>query len=51
MRRPGLPPHWRAPLRRALVWAAVAVVLAAVFESWRNPHFIVELSNQVWGCF
>ena len=38
-------------LRQVLVATLVAAVLAAVFLSWRNPHLMVELANQLWACF
>ncbi|MEG3000331.1 MAG: hypothetical protein RR855_07250 [Comamonas sp.] len=37
--------------RRALVWAVVAAVLAAVFALYLQPDFMVTLANQVWACF
>jgi len=36
---------------RALMWVAVALLLAAVFMAYRNPHRVVELANRVWACF
>jgi len=38
-------------LRPALAWAAVALVLAAVFAAYLNPHTVVDLANRVWSCF
>lgn len=40
-------PTWQ----RALLWAAVAAVLAAVFALYLQPDFMVTLANQVWACF
>lgn len=40
-------PGWR----RAASWAGVAVVLAAVFAAYLNPHTVVDLANRVWACF
>lgn len=37
--------------QRALVWAVVAAVLAAVFALYLQPDFMVTLANQVWACF
>lgn len=37
--------------RRALAWAAIAAVLAAVFALYLQPDFMVTLANQVWACF
>jgi hypothetical protein len=37
--------------RRTIAWAAAALALAAVFAAYLNPHFVVELANQVWSCF
>lgn len=40
-------PRWQ----RALLWAVVAVVLAAVFAAYLSPHMAVDLANRVWSCF
>lgn len=37
--------------RRAALYAAAAVALAAVFMAYLNPHLVVELAGRVWGCF
>ncbi len=37
--------------RRLLLWAAVAVVLGAVFAAWRSPHLVVDLAAYVAACF
>lgn len=40
--------------RRALpllMAALAAVVLAAVFMAYLNPHTVVDLANRVWSCF
>ena len=35
-----------------LGWAMLATAaLAAVFVSYLNPHFAVDLANRVWACF
>ena len=36
---------------RALLWAAVAAVLGAVFVSYLNPHLALDLASRVWSCF
>ncbi|MCG3190216.1 MAG: hypothetical protein LKCHEGNO_02852 [Burkholderiaceae bacterium] len=36
---------------RVVAWLAAAVVLAAVFVAYRNPHFVVDIANRVWACF
>lgn len=36
---------------RLLWWVAAAVLLAAVFSAYLNPHLVVDLANQVWACF
>mgnify|MGYP003437582648 CR=1 FL=1 len=40
----------RSGLRLGLGLLA-ALVLAAVFLSYLNPHFAVDLANRVWACF
>lgn len=47
---PSVPPRLHG-WRRALVWAAIAAVLAAVFALYLQPDFMVTLANQVWACF
>lgn len=37
--------------RRLLLWAAVALALAAVFAAYLDPHLMVGLANRVWACF
>lgn len=42
----------QAPRGRKLVILAVAaVVLAAVFAAYLNPHLVVDLAGRVWACF
>jgi hypothetical protein len=36
---------------RALAWAAVAAVLAAVFAAYQSPHLAFDLASRVWACF
>ncbi len=36
---------------RAVGWGAAAVVLAAVFAAYLDPHTAVDLANRVWACF
>jgi hypothetical protein len=34
------------------LWAAlIAAVLVLVLIQYRNPHFLVNMADQVWGCF
>ncbi|MDO9073116.1 MAG: hypothetical protein Q7U73_07605 [Rubrivivax sp.] len=40
-------PRWQRPL----LWTAVAVVLAAVFVAYLNPHLALDLATRVWSCF
>jgi len=37
--------------RRALGWAVAALVLAAVFAAYLDPHMVVDLASRVWACF
>jgi hypothetical protein len=37
--------------RKVALMAAAAVVLAAVFMAYLNPHLAVDLANRVWACF
>lgn len=32
-------------------YATAALVLAAVFAAYLNPHLIVDLASRVWACF
>lgn len=36
---------------RSLAWAAVALILLAVFGLYLQPDFLVLLANQIWLCF
>ena len=38
-------------LGQALTWAAVAVVLAAVFMAYARPQLVIDLAEQLWACF
>ena len=38
-------------LRRTLVWAAVGVVLIAVFAAYLQPELALTLATQLWNCF
>jgi hypothetical protein len=40
-------PGWQ----RALLWAAAAAVLCAVFAAYLSPHMAVDLAARVWSCF
>ena len=37
--------------RRLLVWAAIVLVLLAVFSLYLQPDFLMTLGNQIWACF
>lgn len=36
---------------RAVMGAAVAALLAAVFAAYLNPHTVMDLATRVWSCF
>lgn len=36
---------------KVLALAAAALVLAAVFMAYLNPHLAVDLANRFWACF
>ena len=38
-------------LRHGLAWAAVLVLLLAVFALYTRPDFLVTLADQIWACF
>ncbi len=38
-------------LRRAALYGAAAVALAAVFVAYLNPNLAFDLANRVWACF
>jgi hypothetical protein len=38
-------------LRRAVVAVTVAAILGFVFALYGRPDFVLNLSNQIWGCF
>jgi hypothetical protein len=38
-------------LRQAVTWAAVLLVLAAVFTAYLNPQLAFDLATRVWACF
>lgn len=46
---PALPtlPRWL----RAVIWAAIAAALLAVFALYTQPEFMLTLADQVWACF
>ena len=37
--------------QRSLIWAAVLMVLLAVFAMYLKPEFMLTLADQVWACF
>ncbi|HEX5805666.1 MAG TPA: hypothetical protein VFY31_04945 [Macromonas sp.] len=39
------------PYRRLLLWSAMAVVLALVFTLYLRPDFVLDVANQIWGCY
>lgn len=41
----------RRPWVRPAAYAAAALVLAAVFAAYLNPHLMVDLASRVWACF
>jgi hypothetical protein len=36
---------------KAGAYATAALVLAAVFAAYLNPHLVVDLASRVWACF
>ena len=32
-------------------WLVAAVVLVVVLVQYQNPHFLVSMADQLWGCF
>lgn len=36
---------------KVLLSAALAGVLSLVFAMYTRPDFVMNLANQVWGCF
>ncbi len=46
--KPTMPtPRWQG----WLLWAALALVLGAVFAAYLSPHMVVDLASRVWSCF
>ncbi|WP_194945591.1 hypothetical protein [Limnohabitans sp. DM1] len=45
--RPMHPRWWT----RALAWGLVAGVSAIVFFLYQRPEMLIQLSDQLWGCF
>lgn len=39
------------PTRRWAWWLIAATVLVLVLLQYRNPHFLVSMADQLWGCF
>ena len=37
--------------RWLLVWAAIVLVLLAVFSLYLQSDFLMTLGNQIWACF
>ena len=38
-------------LRQLLITAACSIVLLAVLSLYLRPSFLMNIANQVWGCF
>lgn len=36
---------------KVLLYASLAGVLALVFAMYNRPDFVMNLANQMWGCF
>jgi hypothetical protein len=36
---------------KALVWTAVVLALLGTLELYQRPDFLVNLADQLWGCF
>ena len=36
---------------RWLAWAAALAALLAIFGLYTDPHFMVDLADQLWACF
>jgi hypothetical protein len=50
------PPRHKTPepmklTHKVLLYATLAGVLALVFAMYTRPDFVMNLANQVWGCF
>ncbi|MEN9378194.1 MAG: hypothetical protein RL710_3351 [Pseudomonadota bacterium] len=39
------------PRKHLLILSLALVALVAVFMLYTQPHFIVQLANQLWACF
>ncbi len=39
------------PMRRLLLPALLLCTLAGTFVLYTRPDFLVQLSQQIWGCF
>ena len=42
---------WRQRLLTGLGWTLVALVLAAVFDGYTDPEFMLLMADQMWACF
>lgn len=38
-------------LHRAVAWAALLAALLAVFGLYTRGDFMLDVANQLWGCF
>ena len=39
------------PLHKTLLYAGLLLALGLVFAMYTRPDFVMNLANQVWGCF
>lgn len=39
------------PLQKILLYVSLLMVLALVFALYTRPDFVMNMANQVWGCF
>ena len=41
----------KLPARRLATWVLTGAVLLGVFALYLQPSFMVDIANQLWGCF
>jgi hypothetical protein len=39
------------PMQKLVLYAALGGLLGLVFALYARPDFVMNLSNQIWGCF
>lgn len=39
------------PLQKLMLYTALVGLLGGVFALYARPDFVLNLSNQLWGCF